>query len=367
MIIQWEESDGTPIGSATTINSTGCGVWSDIKWENQIAPALATQAQMTIQNRCVSVCTGIDWGIWDGVQAIQSAVKELFPTTSTNLVQNPSFEELYQSSTTWQSIVIPLGSVTDVASSAISWNETIPVSATLFIETSINGGGLWTVATNGAAIPLIIVGADLTGISLLVRGTFNPTTAVNETPQLNSMLISVLDTSDFTLQYKLNNIPSLTIADRVGSNNGAMSFPLVTSTTLVASAGSLTTIAGAATVSGDASTPDFVDKITPGDITSAQIFNNDIPLNDLWIALSALSDGDVPPIMFWVITAMVVILASGSYTFIYTTSVPWTAGVMGMFTLGFVNFGGGVIPFWVFFFFGVMAIATAVFSKVKAM
>jgi hypothetical protein len=71
--------------------------------------------------------------------------------------------------------------------------------------------------------------------------------------------------------------------------------------------------------------------------------------------------------MFWIITAMVVILASGSYTFLYTGSVPWTAGAMGMFTLGFINFGGGVLPFWVFFFFGVMAMATSIFSKVKAM
>lgn len=367
MIIQWEEGDGTPIGSATTINSTGCGPWSDIKWENQIAPALATQAQVTIQNRCVSVCVGVDWGIWDGVQAIQSAVKEAFPTTSTNLVQNPSFEELYQSSTLWESIAIALGTITDVASSAISWDETVPLSASLLIETSIDGGSLWTTASNGSPIPLILVGADLTGISLLVRGTFEPTTAVNETPQLDSMLISVLDVSDFTLQYKLNDIPSLTIADRVGTNNGIMSFPLVTNILLGSSAGSLTTIAGAENVSGDARTPDFVDEITPGDITTAGILSNDIPLNDLWIALSALSNGDVPPIMFWIITAMVVILASGSYTFLYTGSVPWTAAVMGMFTLGFVNFGGGVIPFWVFFFFGIMAMATSIFSKVKAM
>ena len=202
---------------------------------------------------------------------------------------------------------------------------------------------------------------------MLVRGTFDPTTAVNETPQLDSMLISVLDTSDFTLQYKLNDIPSLTIADRVGSNNGTLSFPLVTNILLSSSAGSLTTIAGAENVSGDASTPNIVDQITPGDITAATIFNNNIPLNDLWNALSALSDGDVPPIMFWIITAMIVILASGSYTFLYTGSVPWTAAVMGMFTLGFVNFGGGVLPFWVFFFFGVMAMATSIFSKVKAM
>ncbi len=367
MIIQWEESDGTPIGSATTINSTGCGAWSDIKWENQIAPALATQAQITIQNRCVSVCVGVDWGTWDGIQAIQSAVKESFPTISTNLVQNPSFEELYQSSTTWQSIAVALGSITDVSSSLISWDETIPSSAILLIETSINGGGLWSTASNGSPIPLILVNDDLTGVSLLVRATFDPTTTVNETPQLDSMLISVLDSSDFTLQYKLNDIPSLTIDDRIGTNDGIMSFPLVTNNTLLASAGPLTTIAGAITISGDASTPDLVDIVTPGDITSATIFNNDIPLSDLWLALSALSNNDIPPIMFWIITAMVVILASGSYTFLYTGSVPWTAGAMGMFTLGFINFGGGVLPFWVFFFFGVMAMAASIFSKVKAM
>jgi hypothetical protein len=180
------------------------------------------------------------------------------------------------------------------------------------------------------------------------------------------MQIIVSSATGDGLLYQLNTLPQLTIEDQIGTNDGELSFPLPSSTQLIAITGPLTPTGSGTTATPDVSVPDIVDPVNPSNPTTAEIFNNPIPLNELFIALSDISGGDVPPIMFWVILATIVILASGMYTFAFTASVPWTAAVMAMFTLGSVNFGGGIIPFWVFYFFGVMAASAATYIKVKA-
>lgn len=367
--VQWQESDGTPIGSLLQDQRSGCGALTQLALDAEVAPALATQVVLEIQHYCTGTCSGLDYSYWDGVQAIEALAVEAFPTTTTNLVQNPSFEMLYETGTTWESNSISLGTVTDVASTIISWTKTIPDDSSLLVETSINAGGQWDEATSGNPIPLISVNDDLSGLSLLVRITFNPSTDQESTPELLTLALSVLDASDTSLDYRLLDLPSLTLTDQgPNGNDGAFSFPLASTSILSATTGALITTNLAGSVQDEIlGAPEVVDEITPTDVTGSNFDGSTLPLNGVWVALSNISGGDVPAIFFWVVGATIITLGAGFLTFMFTASLAWTAGVMALFLLGFSNLGGGLFPMWIFLFFGMMAMASAVFIKVKSL
>ncbi len=81
------------------------------------------------------------------------------------------------------------------ASSAISWNATLPAGTSLTIETnlSLDGGATWQgwqVCTDGGPVPGIDEGTDLSNARLQVRQTLS-TTDTTVTPQLHDMSIVI--------------------------------------------------------------------------------------------------------------------------------------------------------------------------------
>src|SRR5690606_14605514 len=66
---------------------------------------------------------------------------------------------------------LDLTPVGTAAASSISWTATTPAGTAVQVETSLDGGQTWDVATNGGSIPGITSGMDLDGVSLLVRQT----------------------------------------------------------------------------------------------------------------------------------------------------------------------------------------------------
>jgi len=85
---------------------------------------------------------------------------------------------------TRQSPQLDLSAVNDVASSSISWTETLN-SQTITIETSIDGGSTWDTCTNGGSIP------NISGANTLdVRQTLS-TTDTTLTPVLESLEVDI--------------------------------------------------------------------------------------------------------------------------------------------------------------------------------
>ncbi len=169
------------------------------------------------------------------------------------------------------------------------------------------------------------------------------------------------------LLYKLASLPGLTVTDRSGNgHDGTMSYPSLPTSTI-----SLLTMPLAPTppaVSGqeEVRPPDVVSEVDPGE-WQGDFDGSDIPLNDLWISLSSITGGDVPPIIYWIMFAVLATIVAGTFTFVITQSLMWSAAVIGMSLLAFVNFGGGLFPMWVFFFAAMMLAAVGIFSKVKSL
>jgi hypothetical protein len=86
---------------------------------------------------------------------------------------------------TRQSPQLDLSAVNDVASSSISWTETLN-SQTITIETSVDSGSTWQTATNGGSIPNL---TDSTS-TLDVRQTLE-TTDTTVTPVLDSLEVDI--------------------------------------------------------------------------------------------------------------------------------------------------------------------------------
>jgi hypothetical protein len=89
---------------------------------------------------------------------------------------------------------ISLASITNAYDSVISWNTTIYTGTTVTIETSLNGGGVWSTATNGQPIPGIDPGDDESANSLLIRQTLTTNDPLRG-PRLDDMFLEIGNTS----------------------------------------------------------------------------------------------------------------------------------------------------------------------------
>lgn len=78
-----------------------------------------------------------------------------------------------------------------VTNSIIFWAADVPANTSLLIEASINGGSTYTACTNGAVIPGITPGSNMTGVSLLIRETYTTNNA-DYTPTLTGITALVV-------------------------------------------------------------------------------------------------------------------------------------------------------------------------------
>lgn len=356
-----------------TASTCNAGSWNEWAVNASTAPANTAWVRFHLMSNTTTSSTTKGKDVyWDNARACEDcSAAPVLQSASNNLIGNGSFESVQSTSGTSTSTAFDPTSITNVASTGVLWSDTIAAGESATYEVSTDDGSNWTeVTTSGDPIPGVSAGDDLSGASNY-RTRITLTGPGTTTPEVDFIIIFVLGVGGNGLYYQLNTLPSLTIEDQTNSNDGTYSYPLHSNSFISESAGPLLSTSLTDTITSDVVTPGIVDEINPGDITDYQILNNDIPLNALWQALSDITAGPsgnaVPPIMFWAIIATIIVLGSGSYTFMFTGSVAWTAAVMGMFVLGFVNFGGGLFPFWIFFFFAVMAMAASTLQKVKAM
>ena len=184
---------------------------------------------------------------------------------------------------------------------------------------------------------------------------------------MDYLVVLIADVTEVELQYLLITLPSLIIADSSPNGlDGTMSYPLAP-IAITTSQDALVSTGVIVSKQSQTMSPDVVSEVDPGGWQGGNFDPSNLPFNELWVNLSDLTGGDIPPVVYWIVLATWVTLFAGIMTFMFTQSIPWSAAVMMLFLLGFTDFGGGLIPLWVFFFFAVMAMGASVYSKVRAL
>jgi hypothetical protein len=92
---------------------------------------------------------------------------------------------------TWQSASTSINAITTIATSTITWDQSLSQGGTILVETSINAGSTWQTCANGGVIPGLTNGVSGTGKSVLVRITLTTTNA-GIMPDVKSLSWTVL-------------------------------------------------------------------------------------------------------------------------------------------------------------------------------
>lgn len=78
---------------------------------------------------------------------------------------------------TWTDTTLSLNSLGTTGGSILLWDATVPDTATLDVQVTLNGGSTWTSCTNGATIPGLTAGTSVSGVSMQLRANFTVTEA----------------------------------------------------------------------------------------------------------------------------------------------------------------------------------------------
>jgi len=120
----------------------------------------------------------------------------------------------------WQSITKSLAAAGTYGTSLISWQQVVnPTgSASLVVQTSVDGGVTYQVCTSGGQIPNLSVGQSLASVNLIIQVLFTSASA-NQTPILSGLTAWVI--GQFSSSGTWQNTPlgndTLTRANVVGS------------------------------------------------------------------------------------------------------------------------------------------------------
>jgi hypothetical protein len=281
------------------------------------------------------------------------------------LTGSPLFDIVasFVSSGTRVSEAINLSGITDVAYCAIGWQATIPTSTTVSVETSINGGAIYSTATNGSCPTGITPGATLADITDFRIRVNLDTTDSSVTPLVEGLGLLVQDTAGPALYYQLNTVPGVTITDRsANSNTGTMSFPTsqagINSTT-----GVLESTRSSLSLEQLLSVGDIVSPVT-GAAASGNIFNQtetgfgSLPFQDLMQTMA--TGGELPLKFVWVVAIGLFSIALGVVALHMTGSLMISGiGLGAGLSIG-AAIGGGLIPGWTIFLFVILALALVV-------
>ncbi len=284
------------------------------------------------------------------------------------LVGTPTFQIVasFQLTGTRLSTAIDLSSVTDLAYCAIGWESIEPTNTTVLIETSVDGGGAFSTATNGSCPTGLVVGESLAAITdFRVRVTLT-TTDSSSTPLITALGLIVEDDSGQQLYYQLNTTPSATLTDRSSnSNTGTMSFPVApsgitnTEEPLESTDVPLTT--------QQALRIQNVTSEVSGVATSSNIFSEDVgfvglPGQGIVDAISSAGDG-LPTRFVWFIFLGLFTIGIGMVVMMLTGELVIAAVAMAV-AMGIEGaIGGGLLPLWTLYTYIPMVATYLLFRK----
>ena len=346
-----------------------CGLnqWLEAKIENLAAPANTAWVRFHMIVESWSTGSKGKEIHFDEVRANEGATVVPNFEHVDNLLPNGSFEQLYPSVGTGESIQLDPTSITSVTTTSIDWSEDIPADTGLTIEASIDNGTIWVEIENtGDPIPGISSGDDLSGGSnFKVRGVF--TSANGQATAVLEDITMVISGTGATLDgwWQPNELIGDTLTDRsANTNNAVTSFPLPTDShdfQFVTGAFVSTGFSDISDVTG--SGIDVVPEINEVDIISADTDFSYLPFHDLVLLLA----GDFIPIeIAWALLTGVVIVVIGMFAMVFLGSVALSGGIMAILTLFATNVGtDGIIPFWVFAFAALGVVGILIWTHPK--
>jgi hypothetical protein len=281
------------------------------------------------------------------------------------LVASPTFAVVPTFAASGNRVIgsIDLSSITDVAYCAIGWQANVPANTTVTVDTSIDGGANYSLATNGSCPTGITPGESLASITdFRMRVNLN-TSDSTVTPLVEGLGLLVQDTSGPALYYQLNTIPGVTITDRsANSNAGTMSFP-VSQTGVNATTGVLESTRSTLSLEQLLSVGDIVSPVT-GAAASSNLFNQtetgfgSLPFQDLMQTMA--TGGELPLKFIWVVAIGLFSIALGVVALHMTGSLMISGiGLGAGLSIG-AAIGGGLIPGWTVILFVILALALVV-------
>lgn len=342
-------------------------VWTEIQIDNKTAPASTDGVRLLLRTRVINNGNPGTSGWWDGAMLVEAAVAPDFPNVN-NVLANPGFEAVFQASGNWISPTIT-STADNILNTEVEWTLALPAGTVATGESSIDDQVSWQVLTNGGSIPGINTNDNLIGTNIYFRLTLEPTSVGDATPSFSDLMLTIRDFSsgDRVLFYQLDTMPTRVLSDGSVSNiDGALNFPNLSTTSITLSQDPLKSLRVIENKQSQALSPDVADLVDPGNFQGGNFNPTGLPLNGVWVALSNLTGGDIPPVIYWIVFATWVVIFAGLITFVFTQSVPWASAVMIIFMIGFVSFGQGLFPLWVLLFFGLMAMASSIYYKVRA-
>jgi hypothetical protein len=116
---------------------------------------------------------------------------------------------------------------TPVTGSVVRWSATVPAGATLAVETSVNNGASWDVATNNSQVPRLREG-DTATPTVLARITMTRPTLVATSPKVSSfeLLVSVDASVDELVPIGHGMVDKVTVESGSESTGGSSGAPL---------------------------------------------------------------------------------------------------------------------------------------------
>jgi hypothetical protein len=341
------DSGLSPLSSPSTSITVNSLLYLTTTLNGVVAPANTVWVQLSVQ------ATGGDAVFVDGMMAAVAPTAPTFPDSSNQLV-NPSFENVFQTSSTWVSPTINL-TQTEVGSSLVVWDELAFFESSVVLETSIDGQSSWDMATNGEEIINISPGDDVSGGTLHIRATLTP--GVVGAQQVISPLVSfvavvitdegVEDTT--AMFYQLRTTPGVTIEDlSPNSNDGTMSYPVQFSglfSDMTPFATTRTSLSQQAAIG----VGDFAAPVT-GSAASMNLFGQDdgsfLPGGGV-LANAAASSG-FPIGAIWAVAVLIAGLVLGAVVYNATQPNQLPASIVLAGTVVLASaLGDGIIPGWV--------------------
>ncbi len=282
-----------------------------------------------------------------GAVAPSTAVGGALPLTApTGFSIIPSFQSTGNRVTT----AVDLSSVTDVAFCAFGWDERIPTNTTVVVATSVDGGAIFTTATNGDCPAGITVGGSLATITDFRARVTLTTTDSSVTPLVYSMALVIQDTTGQALYIQLNDTPGITIADRsANSNVNTMSFP-VSLAGIGSTTGILTSTRAVLSAEQVLSAGDVFPGVT-GAAVSSNLFNQDetgfatLPFQSY---IEAVATGTELPLKFWwIVFAGLGSITLGLAAFFFSHGSLMLGGIGMAAGMGVAAaIGDGLLPGW---------------------
>ncbi len=355
--INWQDSDSNVLATVEVnipLNGNTDRVLTEINGET--APASTAFVEVRMYARCSSVfgCQAENETIrWDGVMACICASAATFPDSS-NLLVNPSFEEIYTDTGTWVSTTAN-PTATNVLFATASWDALVPANTTLLAETSIDGQSTWQAIANGGNIAGIAIGDDLSSTTIHLRFTL-ASSDQRFSPIVGLATINITDFDEASMRYALATTPGVTLDDvSDNANLGTMSYP-VASTSIFSTMGSLTSTRVALSQRAAIGDPSFASDVSnalTGSAVSTNIFGDetgsDLPF------FGILSDsaviGDVPVQVLWTLLVIMLTVMGGAWVFKSTTSLLFAGIFMGASMVFAGSIGSGLIPVWTVFLY----------------